>query len=118
MSKKQSFETQCWNEQLARSEGRVVVMEREGPTHYRMRNQEDAGPFRGFGGQLWIVHFLDGRVVETRDLWCQGLIPKRFQKRMPVNARLCQRVQMINGEIKDLTSEEISLVQHQIKKFF
>lgn len=44
----------------------------------------------GFGGAPWRVSFLDGRVVETNDLYGQGEIPARFHHLFPLNATLEQ----------------------------
>lgn len=42
--------------------------------------------FRGFGGSRFVVRFADGRVVETRNLWQQGVIPAHFRDRLKDNA--------------------------------
>jgi hypothetical protein len=44
----------------------------------------------GFGGTPWRVSFLDGRAVETNDLYGQGEIPARFHHLFPPNATLEQ----------------------------
>lgn len=61
------------------------VLERH---HYQVGPNKKAGPYNGFGGHKWLIEFLDGRKVETCDLWHQGTIPPLFYERMPVNAKL------------------------------
>lgn len=41
---------------------------------------------RGHGGRKFVIHFHDGRIVETTNLWCQGDIPAQFRDRLPDNA--------------------------------
>ena len=41
----------------------------------------------GFGGSLFKVKYLsDGRIVESNNVWCQGLIPERFRSQLPDTA--------------------------------
>lgn len=43
---------------------------------------------KGHGGRKFTVTFTDGRVVNTDNLWSQGVIPEWFRDRFEVNARL------------------------------
>lgn len=44
--------------------------------------------FRGYGGSLFIIKFLNSdRVTKTTNLWCQGDVPERFRERLPDNAK-------------------------------
>jgi hypothetical protein len=60
-------------------------------THYYIA-AETSNPYgsRGFGGALFVIQFHDGRVVRTTNLWCQGDIPKEFQKLLPDNAKFLE----------------------------
>jgi len=43
--------------------------------------------FCGFGGHRFAIEFLDGRIIETRNLWYQGEISPYWRQFMPDNAR-------------------------------
>jgi hypothetical protein len=43
---------------------------------------------RGFGGQRWLITFLDGSTVECRSLWHNGVIPRTWRIQLPDNATL------------------------------
>lgn len=45
-----------------------------------------SGSSRGFGGRRFVVRFDDGRVVETSNLWTQGIVPEWFRDRVTPNA--------------------------------
>jgi hypothetical protein len=66
------------------ADGRSVIC---GGVHQRLGTQGARVPAecRGHGGSKALVHFLDGRVVETIDLWYQGEIPARFRDRLVDN---------------------------------
>jgi hypothetical protein len=67
----------------------VIIEEDDGSRrHYRVgREQKNVPSFcKGFGGQRFKIRFLDGRFLETTNLWHQGIIPERFYDRLPVNA--------------------------------
>lgn len=55
--------------------------------HYTIGSKAAGGRCNGFGGQRHLIEFLDGRQVETFDLWHNGEIPATFRVRMPDNAR-------------------------------
>lgn len=49
---------------------------------------EDEGHrLRGHGGRKFKIQFLDGRVIETTNLWYVGPIPFHFRAVLPDNAR-------------------------------
>jgi len=65
----------------------TIVIEREGERrHYQLGSNTTPSSRNGFGGQKFIIHFLDGRTVETVDLWHQGTIPVHLYQYFPVNA--------------------------------
>jgi hypothetical protein len=55
--------------------------------HQRLGTQTErvAPELRGHSGRKARVHYLDGRVVETVDLWYQGEIPQRFRDQLADN---------------------------------
>jgi len=73
-----------WEEQLTDRDGALVI----GGCHYRAKpdlpdNRRDCA---GFGGGLHRIRLADGEVIETRNLWHQGIIPPAFRDRLPDNA--------------------------------
>ena len=79
------FDCSFWLEKITMPEEdknrRVIVAGQ----HY-MVGTNTSGP-RGFGGRRYIIHFNDGRTVETCNLWYQGEIPEKFRAWLPDNAR-------------------------------
>jgi hypothetical protein len=53
---------------------------------------DTCGHFKGMGGALHKIEFNDGRVVVTRNLWCQGEIPEKWKCEFPNNAKFVQIV--------------------------
>lgn len=53
--------------------------------HYILMPYEQGKPL-GFGGREFVIRFLDGTEVTTRNLWHQGEIPERFRVHLPNNA--------------------------------
>lgn len=54
--------------------------------HFLIEPESSDFPMRGFGGGRFLIHFKDGRLVETTNLWSQGKIPEELRKRIPDNA--------------------------------
>lgn len=54
--------------------------------HYYIGPENTPTNWKGMNGDLYIVEFFDGRVVETTNLWCQGNIPERYRDALPDNA--------------------------------
>ena len=76
---------QFWAEQMAKRDNAVVI----GHTHYRIKPDTSVRDrdIAGFGGALHRIRFLaDGREVETRNLWYQGVIPPSWRDRLPDDA--------------------------------
>jgi hypothetical protein len=42
----------------------------------------------GHGGRLFRITFPDGRVVESRNVWCQGGVPESFRAELEDDARV------------------------------
>lgn len=73
-----------WRDQMKRSGGLVI----EGQ-HYRALPA--SGGSQGFGGREFSIRKLDtGEVIQTRNLWHQGIIPPHFRDRLPDNAEFVE----------------------------
>ena len=55
-------------------------------TFYTIDDENDPSPFRGFGGDKFVIKFKDGREVTTTNLWCGGHIPEHWKPQFPNNA--------------------------------
>lgn len=55
-------------------------------TFYTIDNEDSKDPFRGFGGDKFVINFKDGRKVTTTNLWCGGSIPEHWKPQFPNNA--------------------------------
>ncbi len=74
---------------LIRSRVELIIVDRvEGRQVYTVGPKKEPGPFNGFGGHKWTIRFLDGRTVETCDLWHRGEVPSPMASALPINAVL------------------------------
>ena len=55
-------------------------------TLYTIGDENDPSPFRGFGGDKFVINFKDGRKVITTNLWCGGNISEYWKSQFPDNA--------------------------------
>jgi hypothetical protein len=55
---------------------------------HRTIGDERARGSRGHGGRKFVVVFIDGRRVESTNVWFQGSIPEHFRARLPPNATI------------------------------
>lgn len=46
--------------------------------------------FVGHGGHLFKIEMIDGSIIETNNLWNQGIIPTHFRSRITDNAKFIQ----------------------------
>lgn len=82
------FNCGFWDDHLkadaAEDKKRFVIVK---GTHYLI-SRDDPQNYRwsGFGGSKFIIKFHDGRIVTSRNLWCQSAIPHHFRDKMPDNA--------------------------------
>jgi len=53
---------------------------------YRIGEDHPYAMFRGFGGARFAIHFHDGRIVHTSNLWHNGEIPEWYRAELPDNA--------------------------------
>jgi len=74
-----------WSMQLSDRKGAVVINH----THYRISpdRPESQRDLAGHGGSLFRIRMLaSGEVIETRNLWYQGVIPPSWRDRLPDDA--------------------------------
>ncbi len=74
-----------WNEQASDRSNAVVI----GHTHYRIKPDlaSSRADCAGYGGQFHRIRMLaDGKVIETRNLWYQGVVPPSWRDRLPDDA--------------------------------
>lgn len=79
------FECQYWNE-LSKSAHLPNSVRIEGK-HYWIGREDAPMSGRGFYGELFTIIFRSGRIVHTTNLWCQGDIPVKWQRKLPNNAK-------------------------------
>ena len=83
------FGCKHWDD-LFRIKDRPDVVRVKG-VHYQVGAKTNGrSDWKGFGGTPWRIEFLDGRVVETDNLWCQGHIAEHYKQRMPDNATMAE----------------------------
>lgn len=58
--------------------------------HYHIAPDNPKASFIGYGGRQFVIEFFDGRNVRTKNLWCNGEIPKRYRNELPDNAKFIQ----------------------------
>lgn len=58
----------------------------DAPAFYSIGHATRPSSHNGFGGSWFTVSFIDGRQVETCDLWFGSVVPERFRDRLPVTA--------------------------------
>ena len=78
------FECALWRERLPLV-GNPDVAIIDG-TFYTIGDENDPSPFRGFGGDKFVINFKDGRKVTTTNLWCGGDISEAWKSKFPDNA--------------------------------
>lgn len=78
------FECSLWHERLSLlDDPNTVIID---GTFYTIGDENDSSPFRGFGGDKFVINFKDGRQVTTTNLWCGGHISKHWRPQFPDNA--------------------------------
>jgi hypothetical protein len=81
------FSWEFWNERLAKHRDNARSIIADGNA-YMLGTATAPGRWNGYGGSWFTVRFQDGRVVETCDLWDQGIIPSEFREQLSDNATL------------------------------
>lgn len=82
--KGECFECSIWRERLSLI-GNPDVAIIDG-TFYTIGDEDSTDPFRGFGGDKFVIRFKDGREVVTTNLWCGGEISEAWKSKFPNNA--------------------------------
>ena len=82
------FTCNFWQEKVEWTDGIRI----EG-THYHASSEDvpQRTIFRGFGGSPHYIEMFDGRLIESRNLWCQGAVPHNWKERLPDNARFLKK---------------------------
>lgn len=78
------FDCALWRERLSLV-GNPDVAIIDG-TFYTIGDENDPSPFRGFGGDKFVINFKNGRQVTTTNLWCGGHISEHWRPQFPNNA--------------------------------
>lgn len=82
--KGECFECSLWRERLSLvGNSNVAIIN---GTFYTIGDEDSKDPFRGFGGDKFIIKFKDGREVITTNLWCGGEISEHWRSQFPDNA--------------------------------
>lgn len=78
------FECALWRERLPlRGNSNVAIID---GTFYTIGDEDSKEPFRGFGGDKFVIRFKDGREVITTNLWYGGQISDAWKSQFPDNA--------------------------------
>ena len=78
------FECSLWRERLSLiGQPDVAIID---CTFYTIGDEDSKDPFRGFGGDKFVIRFKDGREVVTTNLWCGGDISEHWKSQFPNNA--------------------------------
>lgn len=91
LNDKLCFECDFWvrhhdDDMTNRKDHKFVIANGE---HYVIEPEDSKETyFRGFGGAKVEIHFFDGTIVTSTNLWYNGEIPDRFRDIMPDNATI------------------------------
>jgi hypothetical protein len=103
------FTCAYWHQRLEQTdEGTVVVNTADGLERYSFDPKHpfvklsDRIKMQGYGGRLFVIHFFDGRIVRTNDLWHQGDIPSWMLHYFKANARFDNEEQAVKIDWSDL----------------
>ena len=82
--KGECFECSLWRDRLPLV-GKPNIAIIDG-TFYTIDDEDSKDPFRGFGGDKFVIRFKDGREITTTNLWCGGDISEAWKPKFPNNA--------------------------------
>ena len=99
------FECALWRERLPLVKNPDVAI--IDGTFYTIGDENDPSPFRGFGGDKFVINFKDGRRVTTTNLWCGGEISKAWKSQFPDNANFDWKWKKSSCGISYLVPKEI-----------
>ena len=78
------FECALWRKRLSLlGNSDIAIID---GTMYTIGDENSKDPFRGFGGDKFVIKFKDGREVTTTNLWCGGHISDAWKPKFPNNA--------------------------------
>jgi hypothetical protein len=98
------FECSLWRKRLPLvKNSNVAIID---GTFYTIGDENDPSPFRGFGGDEFVINFKDGRKVITTNLWCGGDISEYWKPQFPDNADFDWQWKKI-GETNYLVTKEL-----------
>lgn len=84
-AKEVCFNCGFWEEKIAIHDDRTFII--KGERYHAQPDTSDIYKFKGFGGRKFKIRRIDtGEIIETQNLWYQGVIPPYFRDRMPDNA--------------------------------
>jgi len=102
--KGECFECALWRKRLPLvKNSNVAIID---GTFYTIGDEDSKDPFRGFGGDKFVIKFKDGREVTTTNLWCGGHISEHWRPQFPDNANFDWKWKKI-GECNYLIPKEI-----------
>jgi len=82
----------CWYWLEQHTIGGGVIV---GKVHYRIG---ESTSFKGFGGRKFKLLFEDGQILETDNLWYQGVVPERFLNMFENHATFLPIEEEVNNE--------------------
>jgi hypothetical protein len=88
ISKQHCFYCNHWDEIAERFEAGEQFVFVEGKSYMDGGNKSS---LKGFGGRKFIIKFFNGTILESTNLWTQGIIPERFRTRLKDNAEFTNR---------------------------
>lgn len=106
------FECSLWRERLSLL-GNPDVAIIDG-TFYTIGDENDSSPFRGFGGDKFVINFKDGRQVTTTNLWCGGHISEYWRPQFPDNANFDWQWKKIEDYNYLIPKEEIEEIPDEL----
>lgn len=81
---KECFECSLWRERLSLvGNPNTAIID---GTMYIIGDENSKDPFRGFGGDKFVIRFKNGRIITTTNLWCGGHISEHWKSQFPNNA--------------------------------
>ena len=78
------FITDFWNQQVINKDDPKIV--RIDGIQYKIGSENNTNSFRGYGGRKFRIKLLNGDIIETTNLWNNGIIPDSFKELLPDNA--------------------------------
>ena len=109
--KGECFECSLWRDRLPLvGNSNVAIID---GTFYTIDDEDSKSPFRGFGGDKFVINFKDGRQVITTNLWCGGDISDAWKDKFPNNADFDWQWKKI-GECNYLVPKEIEEIPDEL----